>query len=164
MSTHHPAPRPVSIDPRGPRFTAYVTAVVLAFVLLTAPSRFATALLACRPRCSPWAPRSASSAPRYAWVFRTVVRPRLAAPSELEDAAPPRFAQAVGLGFALVGLVGFVAGLDLLGLVATGLALVAALLNAVFGLCLGCEMYLLIRPVVGRTPRPSRNADSSTSN
>ncbi|HET9419931.1 MAG TPA: DUF4395 domain-containing protein, partial [Nocardioides sp.] len=81
------------------------------------------------------------------------------APDDLEDAAPPRFAQAVGLGFALVGLVGFVAGLDVLGLVATGLALVAALLNAVFGLCLGCEMYLLIRrvsagPAVGERDIP----------
>ena len=143
MSTHHPAPRPVSIDPRGPRFTAYVTAVVLAFVLLTAPSGFATALLAFQAALFAVGAALGVQRTPLAWVFRTVVLPRMAAPSELEDAAPPRFAQAVGLGFALVGLVGFVAGLDLLGLVATGLALVAALLNAVFGLCLGCELYLL---------------------
>jgi hypothetical protein len=29
--------------------------------------------------------------------------------------------------------------------VATGLALVAALLNAALGLCLGCELYLIAR-------------------
>ncbi len=82
-------------------------------------------------------------------MFRTLVRPRLGAPTELEDAAPPRFAQAVGFAFALVGLVGFLAGATLVGLIATGFALVAALLNAVFGFCLGCEMYLLIRRVGG---------------
>ena len=147
MSTQNPAPRSVSIDPRGPRFTAYVTALVLAVVLLTAPSGFATALLAFQAALFAVGAALGVQRTPLAWVFRTVVRPRLAAPSELEDAAPPRFAQVVGLGFALVGLVGFVAGLDLLGLVATGLALVAALLNAVFGLCLGCEMYLLIRRV-----------------
>ena len=85
----------------------------------------------------------------HAWVFRTLVRPRLGPPAELEDAGPPRFAQAVGLAFSLVGLAGFLAGATLLGLVATGFALVAALLNAVFGLCLGCEMYLLIRRFAG---------------
>ena len=56
----------------------------------------------------------------------------------------PQGAQAVGLAFALVGLVGLLSGLTTLGLVATGFALAAALLNAAFGLCLGCEMYLLL--------------------
>ena len=46
-------------------------------------------------------------------------------------------------------LVGFLAGATLLGSVATGFALVAALLNAVFGFCLGCEVYLLLRRVTG---------------
>jgi Domain of unknown function (DUF4395) len=159
MSTQTPARRSVSIDPRGPRFTAAVTALVLAVVLLTAPSGFAAALLGAQAALfAVGAARGVQHTP-LAWIFRTAVRPRLAAPDELEDAAPPRFAQVVGLGFALVGLVGFLAGLDLLGLVATGLALVAALLNAVFGLCLGCEMYLLIRrvsagPAVGERDLP----------
>ena len=144
MSTKNPAPSRVSIDPRGPRFTAAVTAVVLGVVLLTAPSGFATALLGVQAAL--FAAGAALGVHRtpLAWLFRTSVRPRLAPPSELEDAAPPRFAQGVGLAFAVVGIAGFLAGLDLLGLVATGFALVAALLNAVFGLCLGCEMYLLL--------------------
>lgn len=37
-----------------------------------------------------------------------------------------------------------------LGLLATGVALAAAFLNAAFGYCLGCEMYLLIRRAQGR--------------
>ena len=72
------------------------------------------------------------------------MRPRLAPPAELEDPAPPRFAQAVGLGFALVALAGYLVGAPLLGALATGAALAAAFLNAAFGFCLGCELYLLI--------------------
>jgi hypothetical protein len=70
------------------------------------------------------------------------VRPRLSAPNDLEDPAPPRFAQAVGLAFVAVGLLGYLSGVDLVGAIAVGLALAAALLNAVFGFCLGCEIYL----------------------
>jgi hypothetical protein len=164
MSTQTQAPRPVSIDPRGPRFTAAVTALVLAVVLLTAPSGFATALLGVQAALFAVGAALGVQHTPLAWVFRRVVRPRLAAPDELEDAAPPRFAQVVGLGFALVGLVGFMAGLDLLGLVATGLALVAALLNAVFGLCLGCEMYLLIRRVSAGPAAGDRDIPIVTTN
>jgi hypothetical protein len=87
-------------------------------------------------------------------LFRTVVRPRLAPPAHLEDPEPPRFAQGVGLVFALVGLVGYLSGATLLGAVATGFALAAALLNAVFGYCLGCELYLLIRRVTPARSTP----------
>jgi hypothetical protein len=76
-------------------------------------------------------------------LFRTLVRPRLSPPDHLEDPRPPRFAQGVGLMFMLVAVAGFAAGLDVLAQVAIGLALVAALLNASTGFCLGCEMYLL---------------------
>ena len=103
----------------------------------------------------------------YAWLFRSLLRPRLGAPAELEDAAPPRFAQAVGLGFALVGLVGLLTGATTLGLVAVGLALAAALLNATVGLCLGCEVYLLIKRVQhrsGRTTIATTNYDQLKGN
>jgi hypothetical protein len=164
MSTQNTTPDRVSIDPRGPRFTAAVTAVVLAVVLLTAPSGFATALLGVQAAL--FAAGAALGVHRtpLAWLFRTTVRPRLAPPRELEDAAPPRFAQGVGLAFALVGVAGFLAGLDLLGLVATGFALVAALLNAVFGLCLGCEMYLLIRRVSAGSGAGERGTTVVTTN
>jgi hypothetical protein len=133
------------IDPRGPQFTAAVTAVVLAVVLVTAPSTFATALLGVQALLfGLGATRGVQRTP-HGWVFRNLVRPRLAPTEEWEDPAPPRFAQAVGFGFAAVGLVGFAADLTMLGLVATGFALAAALLNAVFGFCLGCELYLLFR-------------------
>jgi disulfide bond formation protein DsbB len=137
------------VDPRGQRFTAAVTAVVLALVLLLAPSPIAIGLLAVQTVLFAAAAGFGVQHTPHAWVFKALIRPRLGAPTELEDAAPPRFAQAVGFTFALVGLVAFLAGATLVGLIATGFALVAALLNAVFGFCLGCEMYLLIRRVGG---------------
>jgi hypothetical protein len=135
---------PTGIDPRGPQLTAGITAVVLVVVLLL-PSPWAAVLTGVQAVLfATGAVRGVQHTP-HAWLFRTLVRPRLAPPGELEDPAPPRFAQGVGLGFALVALVGFATGLTLLGQVAIGFALVAALLNAVFRLCLGCELYLLIK-------------------
>jgi hypothetical protein len=118
---------------------------VLAVVLLAAPSPVAIALLAVQVVLFAIGAGLGVQSTPHALVFRSVIRPRIGAPRELEDATPPRFAQTVGLVFATVGLVGFLTGATAVGLVATGFALVAALLNAVFGFCLGCEMYLLIK-------------------
>jgi hypothetical protein len=96
----------------------------------------------------------------HAWLFRRLVRPRLGAPAHLEDSAPPQFAQAVGFAFAIVGLIGFLSGATVVGLVATGLALGAALLNAVFGFCLGCEIYVLV--LRAGAPSAGRSATRTT--
>jgi hypothetical protein len=137
------------IDPRGPRVAASLTSVVLALVLLT-PSPIAAVLLALQGAVfAGGAARGVQHTP-YAVLFRLVVRPRLGPPSDLEDPRPPRFAQAVGLVFAVAGVAGFVAGSLVLAYLATGLALVAALLNATVGLCLGCEMYLILRRATAR--------------
>jgi hypothetical protein len=81
----------------------------------------------------------------YSVIYRYLIAPRLGAISEREDAAPLRFAQAVGFVFALVGTIGYAIGIEPLGIAATAFALFAAFLNAAFNFCLGCEMYLLIR-------------------
>ncbi|GAB3180800.1 DUF4395 domain-containing protein [Streptomyces incanus] len=86
----------------------------------------------------------------YGWLFRRVLRPRIGPATDFDAPEPSRFAQAVGLVFAVVGLLGFSLGPDRLGLAMTGAALAAASLNAVFGHCLGCEMHLpLWRMTVG---------------
>jgi Domain of unknown function (DUF4395) len=141
----------MQIDPRGPQFNAILTSVVLALVLLTAPGTIGVVLLAIQAALFANAVTLGVQRTPAAWLFRTFVRPRLAKPTHLEDPQPPRFAQGVGLAFSLVGLAGYLSGLTLLGAIATGFALVAALLNAVFGLCLGCEMYLLIQRVTHRS-------------
>lgn len=151
-------PSSTRIDPRGPRFAATLTTALLAAVLLTAPATIATALLAVQAVLFAAGALGGIQRTPYAWLFKRLVRPRLAPPTELEDARPPRFAQTVGLGFAVVGLAGFLTGADLLGLVATGFALAAAFLNAAFGFCLGCEVYLLLR----RLTPASRTAATDT--
>jgi Domain of unknown function (DUF4395) len=131
----------MEIDPRGPRFGALVTMVVFAAVLLTGNVWLLTAqavvfalgaLLGLR-----YSP--------YGMIYRWLIRPRLGPPKELEAEAPPRFAQAVGLVISLIGIAGYAAGVQPLGMAAAAAGLLAAVLNGVFGLCLGCEMYLAIR-------------------
>ena len=130
----------MQLDPRGVRFAATITTVVLAFVLITGSGWLvlAQALVFALPalfgmRFSP-----------YGALFRTAVAPRLGPPAETEDAAPVRFSQTVGLVFTVVAAAGYLSGLTALGIVATAFALVAAFLNAAFGFCLGCEAYGLI--------------------
>ena len=130
------------IDPRGQKFAATLTTVLLAVVLLTAPSAAAVALLVVQTALFALGAAAGVQRTPYAWLFKKLIRPRLDAPTELEDSAPPRFAQAVGLAFAVVALVGYLSGAPLLGAIATGFALGAAFLNAAFGFCLGCEVYL----------------------
>lgn len=131
------------VDPRGPRFGAALTTVVLAVALVLISTGLGTVLVAWQALVFGLGAFVGLGAQPYGWVFRRFVRPRLAPPAELEDAAPPRFAQAVGFVFAAVALVALLAGATVVGTVAVALALAAAFLNAVFGFCLGCEMYLI---------------------
>ncbi len=128
------------VDPRGMRFAAALTTLVLVVVLLTQSPLLLTLQAVVFAVGSFLGVRRSP----YAVVFARLVRPRIGPPPETEDARPPQFAQLVGLGFAGVALVGFWTGATSLGLVATGFALAAAFLNAVFGLCLGCELYLTL--------------------
>lgn len=130
------------IDPRGPRFTAAVTLLLLAVALLV-PTPLAIGIVALQAAFFLTGVSLGVQRTPTALVFRSLIRPRLAPPTELEDARPPRFAQGVGLVFTVVALLGFAAGALLVAQVAIGFAVVAALLNAGFGLCLGCELYLL---------------------
>lgn len=159
---------PTGIDPRGPRFAAAITTALLAvatFLTLTGNSG-SVASLSIAQRASDagfvavavvtalflWSVASPATAP-WGVLFRHVVRPRLAPPTELEDPRPPRFAQGVGLFVTATGLI-----LQLLGVpwalpIATAAALLAAFLNAAFGFCLGCQIYLLLQRagILGRT-------------
>jgi hypothetical protein len=130
----------VSIDARGPRWSAAITTVVLATALVTsnvwiiAFQAIVFAIGALRgPQFTP-----------YALIFKSLIKPRLKSTVTFEDVRPPQFAQAVGLGFALVAVIASVTGAGGLFTVAVAFALAAAFLNAAFNFCLGCQMYLLI--------------------
>ncbi len=131
----------MQVDPRGQRFSALVSTVVLAVVLISG----SWWLLAAQTLVFATGALLGLQYAPYGLLFRWFVRPRIGAPAELEPAAPPRFAQAVGLVFGLVGVAGYAAGITVLGIVATAAALAAAFLNAAFGYCLGCQIYLSIR-------------------
>jgi Domain of unknown function (DUF4395) len=128
------------VDPRGVRFSAAVTTVVLALVLVSGSGW----LLAAQAVVFALGAFAGLRFSPYSVLFRALLAPRLGAPSEREEAAPVRFSQTVGLVFAVVGVVGYATGLTVLGVVATAFALAAAFLNAAFGYCLGCEMYAVI--------------------
>jgi hypothetical protein len=141
------------VDPRSPRFGAAVTSVILALVLVLYQVSPVTSLVLLLIQTLAFAAGSLIGLQAQPWgiVFRRFVRPRLDAPGELEDAAPPRFAQGVGLVFALAALLGWLIASPVLFYVAGAFALVAALLNAVFDFCLGCELYLLGKRLRQRT-------------
>lgn len=175
---------PAGIDPRGPRFAATMTSVLLfvaTFLGLIGIStaRFPGTWLSFVPgfdfaiigganwaiQVAPvlsraldpaflvtlviallflWSVLSPATAP-WGVLFRRTVRPHLAPPTELEDPRPPRFAQGVGLFVVTVGLVLHLAGVPWALPIATAAAFIAAFLNAVFGFCLGCQLYLLLQ-------------------
>ena len=130
----------VSIDARGPRWSALFTTFVLALALVTSSVWliafqavvFAIGVLR-GPQFTP-----------YAFLYKKIIKPRLKSTETFEDVRPPQFAQAVGLAFALVAIIGSATGAGGVFTVAVGFALAAAFLNAAFNFCLGCEMYLLI--------------------
>jgi Domain of unknown function (DUF4395) len=136
------------VDVRGPRFAAWVTAAVLTLVLLTGSGLLA-AVQAVVFAIGAFA--GLRYAP-YGALFRLLVAPRLGPVREREPEAPPRFAQLVGFAFAVVGAAGYLLGAPVVGAVAIGLALVAALLNAAAGFCLGCELYLIARRALPASP------------
>jgi hypothetical protein len=142
------------LDPRGPRFVAAVTSVVLVLVLVFSSGWLALAQAAVFAVSALW-PRYSP----YGVLYRMVLAPRLPRATELEPAAPVRFAQALGFAFTVVAALGYLLGATVLGVVLTACALLAAFLNAAFGLCVGCEVYLAFRrltrrPIPARVPAP----------
>lgn len=153
-----------TVDPRAPRFGAAITsALLLIGVYLAAIGTSAQPGLAGRPlgerAADPgfvvllavailfaWSLVSARTHP-FAALFRGIVRPRLGPPTEWEDARPPRFAQGVGLFVVGIGLVLHLVAVPWALVIAASAAFIAAFLNAAFGFCLGCELYLLLARV-----------------
>ena len=135
-----PEVQKIYIDARGPRFSASITTLVLAIALVTQNKWVIVAqglvFLIGATRGPQFTP--------YGLLFRNIIKPRLKKEAPTEDVRPPKFAQAVGFGFALVAAIGAFSGATSVFTVAVGFALAAAFLNAAFNYCLGCEMYLLI--------------------
>jgi hypothetical protein len=133
-------PKSLEIDARGPRFSAAITAIVLAVTLVSGSIWVAVfqaivfAIGAFKgPQFTP-----------YAFIYRKLIKPRLKSPLRTEDVRPPQFAQSIGFAFAIVAIVGAATGSSVVFSVAVAAALAAAFLNAAFDFCLGCQVYLIL--------------------
>ena len=147
---------PQQVDVRGPRFAAWVTTGVIVATLVVSAFSNAAAAIILGLQAVVFA-IGAAGGPRqhpYGRIFATFVAPRLGPVTEKEPVPPLKFAQLVGFLFAVVGTAGFALGLPTVGLTATAFALVAAFLNAAFGICLGCQLYPLVARF-RRTPSPA---------
>ena len=74
-----------------------------------------------------------------------LVTPRLAVDHRFVPGPPKRFAQAVGLLFSAVAAAAWMLGAPLVSYVVLGLLVVAASLEALFAVCLGCIVYRFVR-------------------
>ncbi|RFA09230.1 hypothetical protein B7R54_08325 [Subtercola boreus] len=156
------------IDPRGPRFGAAITAVLLLVAVGLAliggtPAALterlvqpAFLLFAFIVLVFAWGAFAGVGRHPYGWLYRRLVRPRLGAPAELENPVPPTFAQGIGLVVTAVGLLLFLVGVPYALVVTGSLAFIAAFLNSVFDYCVGCQIYLLLvrTGVLGRRTTP----------
>ena len=145
------------IDPRGPRFGAGITSVLLLVTLalgLLQPGLGATLaerasepaflLLAALTLLFAWGALAGVSKHPYGIAFRALIRPRLSPPTFTESEKPPTFAQLVGFLVAGAGVVLHLVGIPYGLVIAAGAAFIASFLNAVFAYCLGCEIYALL--------------------
>ena len=142
------------VDPRQPRFGQAITGAVLLFGFVLDVPAVLPAIGAILAAASLFGPR----ANVYAHLFRGAKRLlRMGPPRELEESGPPRFANT--LGFIVLGI----ATIAHYGLqtpaVAWGLGLLVsalALLSAITGLCVGCELYVVARRLLTRGRIPDR--------
>lgn len=153
--------QPTGIDPRGPRFAASITAVLLLVAVVLVLAGVSTTALADSSLLQRvldagfllsliiallflWGVLSPATAP-WGVIFRRFVQPRLAPPTEREDPRPPRFAQGVGLAVVVIGVLLHLLGVPWALPIAVGAAFLAAFLNAACAFCLGCQLYLLLQ-------------------
>lgn len=133
------------IDPRGPRFGQALTGTIslLAFVLEE------PLLVAALATVLGFGAVGGYRVNLWAQLFKRLVKPRLDPPGEREHPDPPRFAMCLGFLFlssaaiVLLALGPFVTPWIGWALVLTVAGL--ALLAAVSGLCIGCELYVRIQ-------------------
>jgi hypothetical protein len=140
MTTLEKNQTPVVIDARGPRFSAAITVFILATALVTQSLPLITFQLVVFLIGATKGPQFTP----YAFLFKSLIKPRLKSEFVPEDVRPPKFTQAVGFIFATIAVAGLLSGATIVFTVATGFALAAAFLNAAFNYCLGCEVYLLL--------------------
>ena len=127
------------IDPRGQRFGAGLSALLLVIAFFS--SRFWLAALVGLNLLIASSIGSRLFLPGRPWpLIRKSLR---LGPTEPEHEYPPRFAQALGGMFVAFGTVAFLAGLAPVGWIFVGAVAGLQTLLAATGYCLGCKLYFL---------------------
>ena len=124
------------IDARAPRFSQATLGVLLLLAFATRwwplvallAAQWTVGLVFGRRYCLP------------CLVYFEVVQ-RLVGEGPIEDARPPRFANLIGAVVMGIAAVALAAGVDVLGWTLALLVAALALVAAVTGICVGCEMY-----------------------
>lgn len=150
---------PDTVDARAVRFTASVTASVLAVVLLLANVNLRAATFVLAAQAVVFAVGAALGPARhpYGLLYRRFIAPRRGPVTKTEAVEQIRFAQLMGFIFCTVGVAGFVLKAPTVALIATGFALFAALMRAVFGICLSRGPYMLVCRLRGQVPACCQN-------
>ena len=128
------------IDPRGMRFGAGVSVVVLLIAYLVSAPWLAVLVGVNLALSAAFGTRL--FLPGRAWpAVRSALR--LGKPKELEHEYPPRFAQALGGTFLGLAGIAFVAGFTPVGWLLVGAVGALQTLLATTGICVGCYLYVL---------------------
>jgi hypothetical protein len=128
-----------AIDPRGQRFGAAVSAVILVAAIVI--GQFWLAALVGANLLVAAAFGTRFFLPGRPW--RTIRSTLRLGPAESEHEYPPRFAQALGGTFIALGLTAALVGLAPLGWLLVGAVAALQTLLAATGFCLGCRLYFL---------------------
>jgi hypothetical protein len=138
--------KPGQLDPRGPRFGAGITSVLMLIVIyLSLDANTIDAALSVMAFAVVMFVFGSTLGPAkhpYSYLYKFTLRKFLKAPTYLEPAKPVHFAQVIGLVVTGSGLALHFIGVPNALPVAAALAFLAAFVNAVFAYCIGCQMYL----------------------
>jgi len=128
------------IDPRGQRFGAGVSAIVLAIAFVVGLPWLAVLVGLNLALSAAFGTRL--FLPGRLWpTIRTALR--LGPPREPEHEYPPRFAQALGATFLGLAAIAFLAGATPLGWLLVAAVAALQTLLASTGICVGCRLYFL---------------------
>jgi hypothetical protein len=137
---------PGQLDPRGPRFGAGITSVLMLVVIyLSLDPTTTQAALAVMIFAVAMFTLGSTLGPAkhpYSYLYKFTLRKFLKAPTFLEPAKPVHFAQVIGLVVTGTGLVLHLMSVPNALPIAAAAAFLAAFVNAVFAYCIGCQMYL----------------------
>jgi len=132
-------PKARMIDPRGHRFGAATSAVLLITAFLTSSVWLVALVLLSIGVSAAFGLRYSI----YGAIWRRIVKVAKLGPTEPEHEYPPRFAQVLGSVALILALVSFALGAATLGWLFTLAVAGLQTVLGVTGYCLGCRLYFL---------------------